>query len=218
MMQDYAGARRSMIEHQVRAWDVLDPRVLEVLAAVPREHYVPERYRDVAFADTEIPLGRGQRMLAPKVEGRLLQALSPGRGDEVLEIGAGSGFLAACLGRMGTRVRSLEIFADLAAAAATALRTDGVANVTVEHADALLLDEEAAYDAIAVTASLPVYDPRFERALRPGGRLFITVGMAPAMHALRVTRTGRDQWVREPLFETVIPPLVGAPAPPRFVF
>lgn len=217
-MQDYDGARRSMIEHQVRAWDVLDPRVLEVLAAVPREHYVPDRYRDVAFADSEIPLGRGQRMLAPKVEGRLLQALSVQRGDEVLEIGAGSGFLAACLGRMGARVRSLEVFADLAAAAAMALRTGGAANVTVEHADALQLEEESAYDAIAVTASLPLYDPRFERALRPGGRLFITVGTAPAMQALRVTRTGADQWVREPLFETVIPPLVGAPAAPRFCF
>lgn len=217
-MHDRDIARRQMIDQQVRAWEVLDPRVLETLAAVPREHYVPETYRGVAFADTEIPLGHGQCMLAPKLEGRILQSLAADRSDAVLEVGTGSGFFAACLAHLADNVRSLEIHADLAQTAAQALRAAAVANVNVENSDASRLQEDSRYDVIAVTASLPRYDSRFEQALRPGGRLFVAVGAAPAMQALLVTRVDADQWVRETLFETVITPMIGAMQSPRFVF
>jgi len=215
---DVESARRQMIEQQVRAWDVLDGRVLDVLSRVPREHFVPDAYREVAFADTAIPLPHGQCMLPPKVDGRLLQALDLGRDDEVLEVGTGSGFLTACLARQARHVRTLEIFPDLSQAAVRALQALSVTNITAEVADATTLEGSGLYDAIALTASLPAYDPRFERALRPGGRLFVVVGTAPVMEARLVTRVGEDQWVSEALFETVIPPMVNAVGPDPFRF
>lgn len=211
-------ARRQMIDQQVRAWQVLDDAVLEVLRAVPRERFVPEAYREAAFADMEIPLGHGQHMLPPKLDGRLLQSLAIGRDDEVLEIGTGSGFLAACLARLARKVHSVEIHADLAAAAARTLRSLSVANVSVAQTDASTLAEEDRYDVIAVTAALPVYDARFERALRLGGRLFVVVGTAPIMEARLVTRTGPSDWITASLFETCIDPLLNAAQPPRFNF
>ena len=215
---DVESARRQMIDQQVRAWDVLDDRVLETLAAVPREHFVPEAYREVAFADTAIPIGHGQSMLSPQVEGRCLQTLAIQREDDILEIGTGSGFFAACLARMGRRVRTLEIFADLAEVADRVLKAHSVTNVTVESADASKLPAEPRYDVIALTASLPVYDARFERALKPGGRLFVVVGPGPVMEARLVTRVAEEQWARESLFETAIPPMINAVRPDAFNF
>lgn len=211
-------AREQMIEQQVRAWDVLDPSVLQVMREVRREAFVPAAYRAVAFADMFIPLGHGQAMLPPKFDGRILQALAPTRADLVLDVGSGSGFLAACLGRMAGRVRSIEIVPELAAAAAANLHATATNNVAVEAGDASRLEENAAYDAIAVTASLPVYDERFARALRLGGRLFVVVGSGPVMEAVKITRTGEREWRRESLFETVIDPLANAPRPPQFRF
>jgi protein-L-isoaspartate(D-aspartate) O-methyltransferase len=215
---DVESARRQMIDQQVRAWDVLDDRVLETLAAVPREHFVPAAYREVAFADTAIPIGHGQSMLSPQVEGRCLQTLAIQREDDILEIGTGSGFFAACLARMGRQVRTLEIFADLAQVADRALKAHSVTNVTVESADASKLPAEPRYDVIALTASLPVYDARFERALKPGGRLFVVVGPGPVMEARLVTRVAEEQWARESLFETAIPPMINAVRPNAFNF
>lgn len=218
MKADIESARHQMIDQQVRAWDVLDDRVLGILAEVPRERFVPEAYREVAFADTSIPLGHGQCMLSPKVEGRILQALAIGRSDEVLEVGTGSGFFAACLARLSRHVRTLEIHPDLSHSASRALSDLSVTNVTVETADASKLDESGLYDVIALTASLPVNDRRFEHALRPGGRLFVVVGRAPVMEARLVTRVADDQWVSESLFETVIPPMINALQPEAFRF
>jgi len=211
-------ARRQMIDQQVRTWEVLDDRVLEVLSQVSRDRYVPESFRDVAFADASIPLGHGQSMLPPKVDGRILQALAVNRGDTVLDVGTGSGFLAACLAALGGSVRSLEIFEDLAASARSALRADSVSGVAVEVADASQFDETDRYDVIAVTASLPVYDRRFERALKPGGRLFVITGQRPVMEARLVTRIAEDQWRSEALFETVVEPMINALQPPAFHF
>jgi protein-L-isoaspartate(D-aspartate) O-methyltransferase len=211
-------ARQQMIDQQVRAWEVLDDRVLETLASVPREQFVPETYHDVAFADTAIPLGHGQAMLPPKIEGRILQALALGRGDDVLEVGTGSGFFAACLARMASRVRSVDIFPDFVEGAAKLLKAHSVTNVTAEAADATKLTETGRYDAIALTASLPAYDPRFERALKVGGRLFVVVGTEPVMEARLVTRVAAEEWVTEALFETVLTPLINARRPPGFVF
>jgi protein-L-isoaspartate(D-aspartate) O-methyltransferase len=211
-------AREQMIEQQVRAWDVLEARVLEVMRQVPRELFVPQGQRYRAYADVEVPLARGQHMLRPSVAGRLLQALLPQPGEAVLEIGAGSGFVTACLRAMAAQVRSLEIFPELAEAARRNLAALGMRDVEVLDADGLNADSGARYDAIAVTASLPLYDARFERMLTPGGRLFVVVGEAPVMDARLVRRTAEDAWSVESLFETVIDPLVNAVRPPGFTF
>ena len=210
--------RAQMIAQQVRTWDVLDERVLAAFNAVHRDEFVPESCRHIAFADAPIPLGHGQYMLPPKLDGRILQALEITPTDDVLEIGSGSGFLAACLATLAARVRSLEIFPDLAALAGRNLRAAGRTGVSVETMDAMKLDERERYDVIAVTGSLPVYDPRFERALKPGGRLFVVTGTAPVMEAMLVRRQAGGGYSREALFETEIEPLVNAPQPSRFVF
>ena len=217
-MLDVNTARRQMIEQQVRAWDVLDLKVLAAMERVPREEFTPPAYRELAFADMNVPLGHGQSMLAPKLEGRILQALELQPDDAVLEIGTGSDYFAACLGALARTVRSVEIFADLATAArANLLRTD-VHNVAVEAADAFALADDTRYDAVVLTGSLPVYDPRFEPRLAVGGRLFAVVGQGPIMEARRVTCTAPGQWLRESLFETVMDPLIHAAEPPKFVF
>ena len=211
-------ARRQMIEQQVRTWEVLDARVLETLSAVPREQFVPEAYRGVAFADAEIPIGHGQCMLKPAIEGRILQALAPARGEQVLEVGTGTGFFAACLAHLTGVVESIEIHGDLAAKAAQTIDAQGIRRVHIETADALGREYEPRYQVIAVTGSLPVHDRRFERALTVGGRLLVVVGSAPVMEARLVTRTAENSWLAEPLFETCIEPLIHATDAPRFRF
>jgi protein-L-isoaspartate(D-aspartate) O-methyltransferase len=211
-------ARDQMIEQQVRAWDVFDERVLTTMRQIPRELFAPRPYRGVAFADAQIPLPNGQSMLPAKLQGRILQALALGPEDVALEIGAGSGYLTACLGRLAARVRSLEIFPDLAELARANVLAAAVNNAAIEAADGMKLDEQLAYNAIAVTGSLPVYDERFQRALTIGGRLFVVVGQAPVMEAWKVTRVGEREWRRESLFETVVDPLINAARPSAFVF
>jgi protein-L-isoaspartate(D-aspartate) O-methyltransferase len=211
-------ARRQMIDQQVRTWDVLDARVLETLAAVPREKFVPEAYRGVAFADAPIPIGHGQFMLPPALEGRMLQALAPLRGERVLEVGTGSGFFAACLAQLTGSVDSIEIHADLAAGAARAIAEQGISRVNIETGDALARSYDAAYEVVAVTGALPEPDGRLERALVVGGRMFVVIGDGPAMEARLVTRTGEDSWLSEALFETRIEPLILPVEPSRFRF
>lgn len=211
-------ARRQMIDQQVRTWDVLDARVLESLAAVPREKFVPEAFRGVAFADAPIPIGHGQFMLPPALEGRMLQSLAPVRGERALEIGTGSGFFAACLAQLTGSVDSIEIHADLATAAARAIGEQGISRVNIETGDALARSYDAAYEVVAVTGSMPESDRRLERALVVGGRMFVVVGDGPAMEARLVTRTGEDSWLSEALFETRIEPLILPVAPSRFRF
>ena len=211
-------ARRQMIEQQVRTWDVLDSRVLETLAAVPREKFVPEAYRAVAFADAPIPIGHGQFMLKPAIEGRILQALAPARGERALEIGTGSGFFATCLAQLTGSVDSIEIHADLAAGASRAIAELGISRVAIATGDAFAREYDAVHEVVAVTGSLPAPDRRFERALVIGGRLFAVIGTGPVMEARLVTRTGEDSWLSETLFETRIEPLVLPSAPSRFRF
>ena len=217
-MLDVNTARRQMIEQQVRAWEVLDLKVLETMERVRREEFTPPAYRDLAFADMNVPLSHGQHMLAPKVEGRILQALELRPDDAVLEIGTGSGYFAACLGALARSVKSIEIHPDLAASARANLARNNVHNVSVENADAFAYSDAARYDAVVLTGSLPVYDARFEQWLAVGGRLFVVVGQEPVMEARRMTLSGPGEWVREGLFETVVDPLAHAAEPPKFVF
>lgn len=209
-------ARNQMLDQQVRAWEVLDPRVLAVMGEIPREHFVPARYRGIAFADTPIPLAHGQFMMTPTVEGRCLQALEVKDGDRVLEVGTGSGFLAACLAGLGGQVTSIDIFPEFTDSARAALAAIDIREITLETRDGSKLPPEPRYDVIAVTGSVPLLDPGFREALDIGGRLFVVTGEAPVMEARLIIRLGADEWVEESLFETVLPPLVNAPAPDRF--
>jgi protein-L-isoaspartate(D-aspartate) O-methyltransferase len=192
--------------------------VLRVLGEVPRELFVPAAFRSLAFADTSIPLPHGQTMMTPQVEGRLLQALQIKATDRVLEIGTGSGFLAACLARLGRAVTSLEIFPDLAQTARQALRATATRACEVRVQDVFSWQPDESYDCIAVTGSLPVSDSRFQDWLQPGGRLFMVIGTAPVMEAVLVRRRADGTLGRESLFETVVPPLVNAPQPEQFRF
>lgn len=212
-------ARFNMIEQQVRTWDVLDQRVLDTMSTIPREAFVPERYAALAFADTHIPLGQGQVMMDPKLEGRLLQALDIKPGDTVLEVGTGSGYLTACLASLGRQVTSIDIISEFTHAAAAKLAAHDYQNVHLETGDALATPGAGtSYDVIAVTGSLPVLRREFYQQLNTGGRLFVISGNPPIMEALLITRIGADNWARESLFETSIPPLLHAPATPVFDF
>jgi protein-L-isoaspartate(D-aspartate) O-methyltransferase len=218
MSMNVEEARTQMVNQQVRAWDVLDPAVLSVLAQVPREQFVPPRFRALAFADTEIPLGSGQVMMTPQVEGRLLQALAIRGTDRVLEVGTGSGFLTACLARLGSRVTSLEILPELADTARRNLRGVATWNAEVRTEDVFQYRPAEPWDVIAVTGSVPQPDDRFRHWLADGGRLFIVVGQPPLMQARLVTRLGPDQWTTTTLFETSLPALINATPPSKFRF
>jgi protein-L-isoaspartate(D-aspartate) O-methyltransferase len=212
-------AREQMIEQQVRASDVLDKRILNALRTVPRERFVPEGWRELAFADCEIALPRGKRMLRPMLIGQILQSLALVGGEEMLEIGTGSGYLSACLARLGGRLRSLELHPEIADFARANLRAAVPAlPIEVISADAMALAEESRYDVIVLTASLPIYQDRFERALRPDGRMFVVVGATTLQQASLVRRIGAGSCRSESLFETCIEPLEHAPRPAAFGF
>ena len=210
-------ARFNMVEQQIRPWEVLDRAVLDLMERAPREEFVPEQYRRLAYADTTVPIGDGEVMLPPRVEGRLLQALAVGPDERVLEIGTGSGFLTWLLAQCAAHVTSIERKAALADRARANLAAHGAGNATVETGDGRRgWKQEAPYDVIAVGGSVPVIEPAFEEQLTIGGRLFVVTGTAPAMEALLVLRTGDREWIRQSLFETVLPPLAGIEARKRF--
>ena len=210
-------ARAQMLGQQLRAWNVLDQRVLDVVRQVRRERFVPKAYRDLAFADSEIPLAHGQRMMTPSVEGRLLQALDLDPADTVLELGTGSGFVTACLAALAGRVVSVDIFPEFTAQAAGKLQRENIRNVELRTADGLALDADEQFDAVVVTGSVPELDDRFAGLLRPGGRLFVVAGREPVMDALLITVNRDGESSRESLFETVVAPLVNAERPEPFV-
>lgn len=214
---DYAKARETMVEQQVRPWDVLDPRVLDALVAVPRDAFVPDALRDLAYTDIELPLAHGEYMHKPVFEGRMLQAVEASPGDEVLEIGTGSGFTAACLGRLARAVTSLERHADLAERARACIAAQGIGNVRIETADALAWTTERRFDAICVGAAVDTLPARFAEWLKPGGRLFYVRGRRPAMEAV-LLRHDVNGARHASLFETDLAYLAGAAPLPRFQF
>ena len=211
-------ARTQMITQQIRAWDVLDERVLDAMRRTPREFFVPERYAELAFADTDIPLRAGQHMLAPKVVGRLLQALDAVPGMRALVVGSGLGFVPACLSAMGASVRAIEIDAEIAAQSRVNLKRAGFGQVDVVTGDTYNLDMGKDYAVIAACGALPLYDDRFARALAVGGKLFVVVGADQPQEALLVTRTAESAWSSNGLFETSMDPLENARRPEPFQF
>ncbi len=216
-------ARFNMIQQQIRPWDVLDASVLGLLSVVRREEFVPAAHKDLAFADVEIPLKAtalaGQKMLAPRLEARLLQELAIKNTDTVLEIGAGSGYMAALLAAKAEFVYSVEIDPDLVDLARTNLKKAGVANVSVDLGDAALgWDLYAPYDAIMVSASMPVLPESLLRQLKVGGRLVAIVGEEPTMEAQLVKRVDENAFSTVNLFETVVASLVNARQPHKFSF
>ncbi len=212
-------ARFNMIEQQIRPWDVLDDQILVTLSNTPREDFVPEQYRLLAFSDISVPLAHGQVMMAPKLEGKLLQSLTIRPADSILEIGTGSGYLTACLAQLGGSVHSLDLYDDFIQQAGERMERHGISNVTFEQGDAAAgWKSDARFDVIAITGSLPVLHRGFHTLLNPGGRLFVITGKPPVMQALLITRAGEQEWNQESLFETSVPALLHAPEPEAFDF
>ncbi|HET7525255.1 MAG TPA: protein-L-isoaspartate O-methyltransferase [Burkholderiaceae bacterium] len=212
-------ARFNMIEQQIRPWNVLDPAVLSLLAVVRREDFVPPAYRALAFVDCEVPLPEGQCMLAPKVEARLLQEAAVQRHERVLEIGAGSGFMAALLAHRARSVLTLELHASLAALATANLRRAGVDNCQVRAQDgARGVAEEAPFDVIVLSGSVNAVPQQLLEQLAPEGRLMAIVGNEPMMRAVRVQRLDDTRFETRDLFDTVAPRLRGFQEPSRFHF
>lgn len=205
---NFERARFNMVEQQIRPWEVLDQDVLDLLMTVKREEFVPAAYKTLAFADIEVPIGCGQVMLKPPIEGKVLQALQVKRSDTVLEIGAGSGYFAALLAARTDWVRTVEIEPELARLAAENLSRYGVTNVIVEQGDAARgWSEHAPYDVIVVSGGLPMLPASLLAQLKVGGRLFAFVGEAPVMKARLVTCVAEGQYRTEDIFETVVPML-----------
>ena len=216
---DFEVARTNMVESQIRTWDVLDQRILDVLLDLPRQEFVPEAYRHLAFADLDLPLGHGQFMLAPKLEARLVQELGVGPNDRVLEIGTGSGYSTALLSRLAAHVHSVEVIGEFSRVAAQRLDAHGIRNVTLDTGDgAAGWLRHAPYGVIVIGGSLPVLPEEFKDQLAIGGRLVAVLGRAPAMTATLVVRVAAGAFTTTGLFETSIAPLLRAREPARFVF
>jgi protein-L-isoaspartate(D-aspartate) O-methyltransferase len=214
----YAAAMEQMIGQQVRTWEVLDELVLAAMRSVPRELFVPAAWRSLAYADTALPLPLGKHMLTPMLAGRILQALAPRAGSQLLEIGTGSGYLSACCAALGATVQSLELHPQLADTARSNLQAAGMAGVEVTTADGLQITDTERYDCVVLTASLPIWQPQFQRALRVGGRLFAVVGEGAAMEARLVERLANGEYQSRVLFETTLEALDNAPRTPVFRF
>ncbi len=214
-------ARFNMVEQQIRPWDVFDPRVLEQFMTLPRDAFVPNAYKGLAYADIEIPLAHGQAMMFPRMEARLLQILAIQREDEVLEVGTGSGFLSACLAKLANRVVSIDIQQDFTEMAGRNLDALEIRNVLLRTSDAMVAPSpDGPFDAIAVTGSVPTSAQAeiFRQQLKPGGRLFIIIGTAPVMDAWLITRESGTTFREEIILETEQVPLESTTQPEAFEF
>ena len=220
---DFNQARFNMVEQQVRPWDVLDPRVLNVIGNIPREQFVPEESRKLAYADVRIPIGefqgRTSHMLNPVIEGRMMQSLQIGENDTVLQIGTGTGYITACLATLGRHVDSVDINPDMTTLAEQNLARFEITNVNLSTGDgSRKWEQKRYYDCIAIMGSMPEVPGFYKKALKDGGRMFVVVGEAPVMKALLVTRVGKNEWTLQELFETCIEPLINAEKPEEFRF
>jgi len=208
-MTNSSVAKFNMIEQQIRPWEVLDNQVLSVLDAVNREDFVPDPYKGLAYADCQIPLGNGDSMLPPTVEGRMLQALFIGANDRVLEVGSGCGFVTACFAHLAQRITSIDARGDIIDLARGNVANCGLDNVEFAETSLAQVDDSLTYDVIAVTASLARIPDNLRQALTVGGRMFVIVGQSPVMEALLITRVSESEWTTQSLFETDLPRLGG---------
>ena len=213
---DFDQARFAMVEQQVRPWEVLDPRVLDVLSRVRREDFVLPRHRKLAFADLALPMEHGESMMKPVLEGRLLQALDLQPEDEVLEIGTGSGFVTACLAMLARDVTSIDIHGDFVERARARLQGNGLSCARIEQADAYAFNPGRQFDAVAVTGAVAEIPARFREWLKPNGRLFVVRGISPVLEAVRIVRNSERDFGSESLFETDLDYLRGAEPVARF--
>lgn len=201
-------ARHNMIEQQIRPWNVIDPVTLDALDAVPRENYVLDEMKESAFSDVELPIGHDQVMLFPKIEAKTLQSVQVQKTDNVLEIGTGSGYMTALLAHLADKVCTVEIHEQLSQQAQEKLTAEGFDNITFVVDDASKgFDQNAPYDVIVLTGSVPQLPESFKQSLKKGGRLFAVIGTAPVMEATLITRVSSSQYATEVLFETEIPEL-----------
>lgn len=217
MTIDYAHARALMVEQQIRPWDVLDLRVLDVLGSLPREDFMPAAQRALAYTDVPLPLGEGEFALKPVIVGRVLQALALDGSEDVLEIGTGNGYLTACLGRLARDVVSVERDAARAAAAEAAIKAQDLNNVQVVNADAMAWDTPRRFKVVCVTGAVDAIPQKFIQWLEPGGRMFIVRGRSPAMEAVLLHNDVNGPRIQS-LFETDLPYLAGASPAPAFEF
>ena len=221
MTQDVEQARENMILNQFRPWSVLDNRLLDILRAIPRENFMPEAYRDLAFVDMPIPISDDQALFPPKMEARLIQALDVQPSDRILELGTGTGYTAAVLASLGKKVISVGVNPDVAESARKNVALADIDNIDLTFEVGDVADgwpNHRPYDVIFVTGSLPVYSDIFEKELCVGGRLLVIVGVSPAMDVMLITRVTESEWTRESLMETDVPPLADAQQPEKFVF
>jgi protein-L-isoaspartate(D-aspartate) O-methyltransferase len=216
---DVERARFNMVEQQIRPWEVLDTRVLDLLHKVKREDFVPPTHKALAFADLEIPIGLGEKMLSPKLEARILQELAINPQDRILEVGTGSGYMTALLASQGAHVYSVDVVDAFLHLAGERLARHGLRNVTLEKGDAARgWDQHGPYDAIVLTGSVPVLADAFAQSLNGGGRLFAVVGEEPVMEARLITCAAPGAYSSASLFETYIPVLRNAPQRAKFAF
>ena len=216
---NFEQARSNMVEQQVRPWEVLDERVLELLETTHREDFVPVKYRKMAFTDMAIPLDHDQNMMKPVVEGRLLQALELKPEETVLEIGTGSGFITACLAQMAKSVVTVDIHEQFSNEAGAKLKEKDIHNVELETGDVMTgWQPEQAHDVIVVTGSVPDIPDHFRGWVNPGGRMFVVSGEEPAMEAKLLTKLNATEWREESLFETDLARLFNAEKAPEFEF
>jgi len=219
MSMNFEQARFNMVEQQVRTWEVLDERVLDLLETTHREDFVPVRYRKMAFADIAIPLEHGQSMMKPVVEGRLLQALELQPDETVLEVGTGSGFITACLAQLAQRVVSVDIHETFTSGAAAKLKEKDIGNVEFETGDVMSgWQPEQAHDVLVVTGSVQDIPDHFRGWVNPCGRMFAVCGEGPAMEARLLTKLNATEWREESLFETDLARLINAGTAPEFEF
>jgi protein-L-isoaspartate(D-aspartate) O-methyltransferase len=210
-------ARTNMLTQQLRTWEVLDQTVLDLITHIPREHFVPAAYANLAFADTNIPLAHEQVMLTPREEARILQTLNISPTDHVLEIGTGSGYMTALLASLAAQVDSVDLFADFTQSAAEKLSALNITNTTLLTGDAAR-GWKGNYDVVVITGSLAELPASFYQCVKSGGRLFAILGQAPAMEATLFTQATPNHWQEKKIFETVVPPLLNSLGPTKFVF
>jgi len=208
-------ARFNMVEQQIRTWDVLDEKILNIVRTIHREEFVPESFESLAFADLCIPLAHEQEMFTPKLEARILQTLNIQPSDSVLEVGTGAGYLTACLSKLAAKVHSIDYYADFINDTKVRLENFSTLNVTLEQKDFYeLLKLPQTFDVIVLSGSIPIYDERIPKLLAPGGRLFVVVGI----EALLIERIDETHWKQTSLFETQLLPLINAKPQQQFQF